>query len=129
VSVILGGKVVELTPGVHLDERGVLTSFAFDQHDFAAVRTFVVQAPDGTVRGGHGHRSGRQVLLWLSGEIEVELRYRSQIERVVLNENRRAILIEPPVWARQRYRGASPSILVLCDTRYDADDYLEEPVE
>jgi dTDP-4-dehydrorhamnose 3,5-epimerase-like enzyme len=121
------GKVVELNPGVHADERGVLTTLSLEQHAFSAVRTFIVEAPDGAVRGGHGHRRGRQLLLWLAGEIEIELRYRGAVDNLVLDEEHRAILIEPPVWASQTYRGSRASLLVLCDTPYDPDDYLKDP--
>lgn len=128
VQVWFGGKVVGLEPSVHVDARGTLTTMAFDQYGFAAVRGFIVQGPNGVVRGGHGHREGRQLLLQLSGEIEIELRYHSDIERIVLDEKLRAILIEPPIWALQTYWGNNPSMLVLCDTPYDPADYLREPV-
>jgi dTDP-4-dehydrorhamnose 3,5-epimerase-like enzyme len=123
-----GGKAAELTPSLHVDERGVLTVLAFDRHRFAAVRTFIVEAPDGTVRGGHRHRRGRQLLVQLSGSIDIELRYGGGVERLTLDGELRAILVEPPVWASQTYRGEHASLLVLCDTAYDADDYFEDPV-
>ncbi|MBN9362654.1 MULTISPECIES: FdtA/QdtA family cupin domain-containing protein [unclassified Devosia] len=122
-----GGKVVELPPGSHADERGVLTTMAFDRHGFAAVRCFIVEAPDGARRGGHGHLRGRQLLVRLSGSIDIELRYHGSIERLTLDDGLRAILVEPPVWASQTYRGDRASLLVLCDTTYDVDDYSKDP--
>jgi dTDP-4-dehydrorhamnose 3,5-epimerase-like enzyme len=123
-----GGKVTELIPSSHADERGLLTALAFDQYGFAAVRSFIVEAPDGAIRGGHGHHRGRQLLMRLSGSIDLELRYGGGIERLTLDAELRAILVEPPVWASQTYRGARASLLVLCDTPYDAGDYSEDPV-
>ncbi len=123
-----GGKVVELTPSIHADERGVLTVLAFDRHRFAAVRSFIIEAPDGALRGGHGHHRGRQLFVRLSGSIDIELRYGGAVERLTLDTGLRAVLVEPPVWASQTYRGEHASLLVLCDTAYDADDYSEDPV-
>lgn len=123
-----GGKVAELTPSTHADERGTLTALAFDRHHFCAVRSFIVEAPDGTVRGGHGHHRGRQLFVRLSGAIDIELRYGGGVERLTLDDRLPAILVEPPVWATQTYRGGSARLLVLCDTAYDADDYREDPV-
>ncbi|KQW79047.1 hypothetical protein ASC89_12125 [Devosia sp. Root413D1] len=124
----LGGKVVELIPSIHADERGALAALAFDRHRFAAVRSFIVEAPDGARRGGHGHHRGRQLLVRLSGSIDVELRYGGTVERLTLDDRLRAVLVEPPVWASQTYRGERASLLVLCDTAYDPDDYSEDPV-
>lgn len=123
-----GGRVAELIASTHADERGVLTALAFDRYRFAAVRTFIVEAPDGAVRGGHGHYRGRQLLVRLSGAVDVELRHGGSIERLTLDERCPAILVEPPVWASQTYRGERSSLLVLCDTPYDAADYFREPL-
>ncbi len=99
----------------------------FSAYGFRAVRAFTVAAPSGCVRGGHGHVAGRQILVRLSGEIEVEVRRR----RVAAGGSAstptsRAALIEPWVWARQTYLGDSPAMLVLCDTPYHPDDYLPD---
>lgn len=124
----LGGKVRFVDAEAHADPRGTLTAYALARHGFAAVRAFTVVAPAGAVRGGHAHRAGRHVLLRIGGEIEVELRYRGDVERVTLAESSPALLIEPPVWAQQTYRGDGAALLVLCDTDYDPDDYLADPV-
>jgi hypothetical protein len=60
----------------------------------------------------------------VSGEIEIELRYGDITERLTLDPHHRAVLIEPPVWSRQTYRGEQPAMIVFCDTPYDPDDYL-----
>jgi dTDP-4-dehydrorhamnose 3,5-epimerase-like enzyme len=120
----LGGKVFRIPTQSFEDVRGVLTSIEFTRYGFQSVRAFVVAAPAGAVRGGHGHAKGRQILMQISGEIELEVAHRNRCERVMLDAQRRAVLIEPPVWSRQTYGGENPSIIVFCDTPYDPDDYL-----
>jgi dTDP-4-dehydrorhamnose 3,5-epimerase-like enzyme len=124
---LFGGKVAEIPTTTQCDLRGMLTAVQFAGYNFHAVRAFVVTAPRGTVRGGHAHRSGRQLMMRLSGEIGIELRYQERVERVSLIASDRALLIAPEVWALQTYEGENPSLLVLCDTEYDPDDYVLDP--
>jgi dTDP-4-dehydrorhamnose 3,5-epimerase-like enzyme len=125
---LLGGRVTVLDTSSYADTRGILTALEFGPLAFQPVRVFVVEAPDGAVRGGHGHRQGRQLLLRLSGAIDIELRHADEVEHLRLDGESRAVLITAPVWSRQTYRGENPSLLVLSDTAFDPAAYLGEPV-
>jgi hypothetical protein len=91
-----------------------------------AVRSFLVSAPAGTVRGGHGHRSGCQLLVRISGEIKLELALGDETAQLVLDHELNAAIIHAPVWSRQTYRDESPRLLVFCNTPYDPDSYIYE---
>ncbi|UTP38025.1 FdtA/QdtA family cupin domain-containing protein [Phenylobacterium sp. LH3H17] len=121
---LFDGKVVEIATTMHSDPRGMLTAIQFGSYSFHPVRAFVVTAPQGTSRGGHAHRSGRQLLMQLSGEISIEFRYQKQVERMILTPVNRAILVESSVWARQTYEGENPAMIVFCDTEYDPESYV-----
>jgi hypothetical protein len=114
---------------VNADARGALTALDFSALGLAVVRVFTVTAADGASRGAHGHYRGRQLLVAVSGEIELELRRNDAVATVTLRPDGPAILVEPGVWGRQTYRGAAPILLVLCDTRYDSTDYFEATSE
>lgn len=122
------GKVVGIATDSVEDDRGLLTAVDFRRYNFQPVRAFLVTAPSGTTRGGHGHRRGRQLLMHVSGEIEIEVHYAERSERLALNATNRALMIEAPVWSRQVYRGDNPAMIVFCDTPYDADNYVTERV-
>jgi len=124
---LFGGKVTELPTTIECDPRGLLTAIQFADYNFHAVRAFVVTAPRGMSRGGHAHRSGRQLMMQLSGEIHIEFRYRSEVERLSLTASNRAVLVEAPVWSLQTYEGENPSLLVFCDTEYDPESYVLDP--
>lgn len=109
------------------DERGTLVPIEFDALDFTPARAFVVNGKDGAIRGGHAHRSGRQLLIRVSGEIDVAMTLGDESVSVRLDRNRNALLIESPVWSRQTYHGDAPAILVLTNTQFDPSDYLDEP--
>lgn len=125
--VLFGGKVAEISTGVHADARGILTAVQFCRVAFQPLRAFVVAAPEGTTRGGHGHRSGRQLLMHVHGEIHIALRHRGEVEHLVLDSTNRAVMIEAPVWSSQTYHGDNPTMVVFSDTEYDPENYLVEP--
>lgn len=123
------GRVALLACPSHVDGRGVLTPVTFADHGFDVVRAFVVTAPEGTERGGHGHRRGRQILMRVRGEIHVELVSGGQRARVVLDAATPALLVEAGIWSRQAYAGPDAALVVFCDTAYDPTDYFDAPEE
>ncbi|WP_051371474.1 sugar 3,4-ketoisomerase [Mesorhizobium loti] len=125
---LFDGKVILIPTTARSDPRGLLTAIQFGDYNFQAIRAFVVTAPPGTSRGGHAHRSGRQLMMQLSGEIVIEFRYHERVERLSLTASNRAVLVDAQVWALQTYEGENPSLLVFCDTEYDAEDYVFDPV-
>ncbi len=120
------GKVLVLHLRRVEDDRGVLIPIELGPLDFCAVRAFLVRAPTGTSRGGHGHKTGRQIFVHISGEIEVEFSWQNEDRSVVLDRENNAIMIASPVWSQQRYNGNDPSMMVLCDTPYDPNSYVYE---
>lgn len=121
------GLVAVVDVPSHPDPRGTLTPISFADHGFQAVRAFVVTAPQGQVRGGHGHHRTRQLILRVSGTIVVEVRRAGGTADLTLDASTPAVLIEPGVWSRQTYLGDHPSVVVFCDTEYDPDDYVTDP--
>lgn len=107
------------------DARGRLMPIDFAALPLAPARAFLVEAPDGAVRGGHAHRNGRQFLLRISGEISVECVLGGERRVVRLDAGGdNAVLISAPVWAQQMYHGDDARLLVLADTPYDPDSYI-----
>src|SRR4051812_1364661 len=117
-------KVVRIDMRSFEDVRGLLSPIDFETYGFRPLRAFVVSAPSGSVRGGHGHRLGRQILMLVSGLIDVEIRFSGGTDLIRLDRERRALLIDPPVWSRQTYVGDHAAMVVFCDTAYDPEDYV-----
>jgi hypothetical protein len=125
-ATLLGGSVRLLDLESFVDDRGALTPITFDEFGFTAARAFVVRAPQGAVRGGHGHRRVRQLLLRASGTIEVDLRHAGSQALITLDEHRPAALLEAGVWAQQTYVAADSTLLVFADGPYDPAEYIDE---
>lgn len=122
---LFNGLVRVVSLPTFIDHRGELTPITFADWEFEAVRSFVVAAPAGAVRGGHAHRTCRQVLMRVSGIVEVQVRYGSATETIRLEVATPAVLIEPGVWAQQTYVSECSALVVFADTPYDPDDYVE----
>lgn len=120
---LLDGMVRVLELDCFRDERGSLVPLTLDEIGFRVARTFVVTAPQGAVRGGHAHRSVRQVLFRAAGAIELEVRHDGARDRLVLDAACPAVLIEAGVWAQQTSLRDGSTLIVLADGPYDAAEY------
>ena len=111
----------------YVDARGWLATVDFDTVDFDVTRAFVVGSGHGTSRGGHGHRSGRQLITLVGGRVRVDMRWRDRSGSVELSGDCRSLLLEPGVWASQTYLDPESSLVVFCDTPYNPHDYVQDP--
>jgi hypothetical protein len=125
---LLDGKVKLYRFAAMTDERGSLFPVDFSQMAFSPVRAFLVEAPPGTARGGHAHATGQQLLLCVSGCIEIGLSLNNQEETLVLNSPESGVLIAAPVWSRQTYCTQDSRLMVFCDTPYDPSSYIHHPI-
>jgi hypothetical protein len=125
-TTLFGGRARGFSFPAVDDGDASLLPFDLAEVPMTALRSFLVTAPSGTVRGGHGHRSGCQLLVRISGEIELELAVDDETATLVLDREQNAAVIHSPVWSRQTYRGESPQLMVLSDTPYDPDSYIYE---
>lgn len=126
---LLNGHVRLIPLTSHVDERGSLNPIDLSESGLLPVRSFVVTAPAGAVRGGHSHQKCRQLLIRVSGTIDVKVKYGTQTETIRLSaapDDQNAILIEPGVWAEQRYLIDDATLLVFADQPYDPSDYVPE---
>jgi len=109
----------------HHDPRGALLPLALEQLPFAVRRVFAVAGvPPGTVRGGHAHRSGWQLLVCVSGALQVRLHCAGQEVRRQLSDVGPGLLIGAGVWAEQTYVDPHTVLLVACSEDYDPSSYV-----
>jgi len=103
----------------------MLRPFDFSELPFRPQRMFVVSdVPAGTVHGEYAQRTALQMLVCLSGVVEVELAYRDQTATVTLDSMDKGLVISPKVWAQQTYVAPGSQLLVLASEAYDEDDYI-----
>lgn len=111
-----------------VEHRGRLATLEFGHLPFIPRRLFHVTSDQaGVRRGGHAHRVTHQLLICVSGRVEVELRRHGETLRVLCEPTGRGLLIEAGTWASQTYLDAHSTLLVLCSHPYDPADYIQDP--
>ncbi|HSO68857.1 MAG TPA: FdtA/QdtA family cupin domain-containing protein [Arachnia sp.] len=123
-----GCCVREVLPTTYTDKRGTLMSLTFSDVGFEATRSFVVMGEQGAIRGGHAHRAGRQIVMVASGRVRLHLVDHGENRLLDLPADARAVLLEPGVWAELTYLEPGSAIVVYCDTVFDPEDYLGDPI-
>jgi len=109
------------------DGRGQLFPYEFKNQPFVPKRIFVVRSvPVNTVRGLHSHKKQRQVIICLSGAIEIELRISGNSASLILDSPEVGLLIEPGVWASQKFLKENTIQLAMASGPYDPADYMIE---
>jgi len=110
----------------HRDNRGSLTPINIKDLPFEAKRIFYVSGvPEGDVRGKHAHKTNKQILVCVSGSIEVSLDDGDKVQSYILNEND-GIFVDQLIWDEQKYLTGNDILLSICSNEYDESDYIRD---
>lgn len=110
------------------DPRGNLTvAQAHTDVPFAIQRAYwVYDVPGGECRGGHAHKSCKEVLIALSGSFHVTIDNGEEQKTVLLNHPYQGLLIDTDVWRTLDDFSSGAVCLVLASEPFDEDDYIRE---
>lgn len=126
MSKIPGVKEISLTTAS--DIRGHLTVAQWNQHlPFEPKRVFFVHhVPSVRVRGEHAHKECQQILVSLSGSVNVVVDNAEVREEYILDDCSRGLFIPAGIWASQ-YRYSSDAVMgVFASHDYDEADYIRD---
>lgn len=122
-----GPTVARLDLKINLDEHGSLYSVDFSSLPFQPQRLFFIEASDADVtRGGHAHKTAHQLLVCVSGCINVRVIYSGREETINLDRPGLALYLTPLVWSQQVYASAGSRLLVLSSEHYDPTSYIHD---
>jgi dTDP-4-dehydrorhamnose 3,5-epimerase-like enzyme len=102
--------------------------FEFRELPFVPRRVYTVQSvPVGTIRGRHALLSQRQILICVSGQIDVRIRSHDWLGAVTLDQPDTGLLVEPGVWTSQEFMFSGTVLLVMASAPHDPNGYVAEP--
>ncbi len=113
----------------HADDRGGLIVGQMTDHwDFEVKRIYFVQDfEEGTLRGAHAHKQLQQVMIAISGAVEVTTDDGADGHHTwVLDNPQNALRLYPPVWREIKSLSEDAVFLVLASAPYDAEDYIND---
>lgn len=89
-------------------------------------RVFTVSADAGDIRGDHAHKLCTQLLICVSGSIEVTSDDGSNVVQHLLDNPGDGLLVPPGVWLREEYLTAGAVLMVFCDRNYEPSEYIRD---
>lgn len=110
------------------DHRGNLSVVEGERHiPFPIQRIFYVyDIPSDEYRGAHAHRMLEQVVICLSGGLEVYLDDGREKRTIRLNRPWQGLYLPPMIWAAQGGFDPGTVYVVLASQVYDEADYIRD---
>ena len=87
---------------------------------------YLYDIPGGVERGGHAHKSLRQLIVAASGSFTVILDDGSEKRSITLNRPYQGLLVVPGIWRELVDFSSGAICLVLASEKYDEIDYIRE---
>lgn len=112
----------------HVNETGKLTFFEGNGlFPFPIQRSFwILGVPEGEQRGVHAHKQENQLLICLSGEVEINLECLDRkAYSFKLQKEDQALFIPCRIWSSVTF-GDRAVLLVMADRAFDEEDYVRD---
>jgi uncharacterized cupin superfamily protein len=117
-------RIIEL--GRHHGSKGNLTEV--ENGKIAGFDTervfFIYDIPGGASRGGHAHKTLRELIIAASGSFDVYINDGTRERIFHLNRPSQALLLSAGVWEELRNFSSGAVALVLASEHYTPEDYI-----
>ncbi|MET3112917.1 putative RmlC-like cupin family protein [Pedobacter sp. CG_S7] len=117
-------KIIEL-PKI-FDERGNLSFLEEDNHiPFKMERVYwIYDVPGGSTRGGHAFKNQHELIIALSGSLDVIIGDGVNERRINLNRSYYGLYIPNMIWRQMDNFSTNSLALVVSSTAFDVTDYV-----
>lgn len=108
--------------------RGNLTVVEqMDDVPFDIKRSYwIYDVPSGESRGGHAHKTLRQLLVPMSGSFKVVIDNGMERREVLLNHPWQGLLIVPGIWRTLEDFSSGAVCMCLASEHYDEEEYIRD---
>lgn len=87
---------------------------------------YLYDVPAGQARGAHGHRRLQQLIIAVSGAVDVECDDGSERRRFRLNSPNVGLYVCPMIWRNLTEFASGTVCVVLASEKYDEGDYFRD---
>lgn len=110
------------------DERGSLISLENSINiGFDIKRIYYIYNTKKNIsRGFHAHKKLKQLLIAVSGSVDIYCEYQNKKQTYSLNSPNIGLVLEGPVWRVMQNFSDNAVLVVLADDFYDENDYIRE---
>ena len=107
---------------------GTLVPFSIKKNiPFIVKRIFLIYGNKNFVRGDHAHKKCSQLLVPVSGKIEIICENKKIKFKKILNYRlKEGHLIKPKTWCKIKFLTNNSILMVFCDQEYQFSDYIEK---
>ncbi len=119
-------KIIQL-PKI-LDPRGNLSFLESGNHiPFEIKRTYwIYDVPGGEIRGGHAFREQNELIIVLSGSLDVMVYDGEKEKKFSLNRSFYGLFIPKALWRSMENFATNTLALVVSSTLFDENDYIRD---
>ena len=109
-----------------LDKRGNLSFIESENHlPFIIKRTYLIyDVPGGEVRGGHAFLEQKEMIVALSGSLDIIVFDGVKEQKFTLNRSYQGLYISNGLWRHMENFATNTLVLVISNTNYNENDYL-----
>lgn len=121
-----GVSLISLRPA-H-DDRGDLIAIENKRDvpfDIARVY-YLYNVPVNSARGGHAHKTLRQVIFAMSGSFRLTVKNSEATEQIILRDPGVGVLVENLIWREIDLFSQGAVCMVLASNIYDESDYIRD---
>ena len=106
---------------------GLLIPLNFNRNfPISVKRVFFIYGKLNMYRGDHAHNKCAQIFFPISGKIELILEQKKKKKIIISSGKAEAIVVPKMVWCRLKFLKKNSIIAVICDRKYEFDDYIEK---
>ena len=109
-----------------LDKRGNLSVIESNIHiPFTIRRTYLIyDVPGGEVRGGHAFIKQKEMIIALSGSLDIIVFDGVKEQKFSLNRSYQGLYIPNGLWRHMENFATNTLVLVISNTNYNENDYI-----
>ena len=122
-------KIIDL-PKI-LDPRGNLSFLESENHvPFEIKRTYwIYDVPGGEIRGGHAFKEQQELIIVLSGSLDVVIFDGTEEKKFSLNRSYYGLYVPSGLWRHMENFATNTLALVVSSTSFEESDYIRDKDE